>query len=349
MPKGHSTYLDLLRLAAALAVFFSHAAYQRFTHGALFVPKHLAHEAVVVFFVLSGYVICYVAHERETRSTDYLISRAARIYSVAIPALIITFLVDSWLIRSGGDIVSVRTYQITQVWKYLLIFLTFTTDIWFLGDAFSNAPYWSLCYEVWYYISFASIFFLHGRTRLIAITVVLMIMGPRLWLLFPVWLVGAATYMLHRGGGNPGVGASRWLFAASLVALAALWGCGLDAKVDDLANALSNGWMVTHLRYSQFFVGDWMTGILLAINLYAARSADLRFGALARPIIWAAGYSFTLYLVHFPLLELFERFDLPAPVLLLTVLVGVFAAGQVTERQKDQIRTALRRLILRPA
>lgn len=348
--RGYSTYLDLLRLLAALAVFLGHASFPEFTRHAFRLPDQLPHEAVIVFFVLSGYVISYVAHERETRPGDYLVSRAARIYSVAIPALIITLAIDLWLIRAGAELEFVRPYQIAEPWKYLPVFLTFTTDIWFLEEnALSNVPYWSLCYEVWYYLAFAALFFLRGRPRVVALGVVAAITGPRLWLLFPVWLTGAAVYALHTRRRRPGVAVSRFLFAVSLLALTAFWASGADARLDGAVNTLSGGWALAYLRYSQFFLGDWITATLLALNFYAAGLAELRFGAVAAPIRWAAGLSFTLYLVHFPLLELYASFGFPPGVLIGIVPLTAILLGLVTERQKEPVRSALRRLLPRPA
>lgn len=345
MRRGFSVYLDLLRLSAACAVFLSHASFIRFSHGALRMPEHLAHEAVIVFFVLSGYVICYVAHQRENRLPVYFISRAARIYSVAIPALLLTFLIDVYLTQVGAG-VEVRLYQMLAPWKYVPVFLTFTTDIWFLREnAFSNAPYWSLCYEVWYYVAFASLFFLGGRWRLLALVAVAAIVGPRLWLLFPIWLAGAATYKLSgRECFSPR--AARAWFIVSGLAIIAVWTLGVDANIDRSVNVASGGWIAANLRYSQYFMGDWLTGALLALNLLAAGHLDLRFGVLTRPIVWCAGFSFTLYLVHYPLLEFFATFHPSAPLLLTAVLLATFLIGLVTERQKEQIRRALRLWLL---
>ena len=92
----------------------------------------LAHSAVVVFFVLSGYLIAWTA-QRDKSAVDYLINRAARIYSVALPALVLTYLLDI----ATGTI----TYQTLQPWKYAPLSLAFATDFWFLNEgAFSNVP-----------------------------------------------------------------------------------------------------------------------------------------------------------------------------------------------------------------
>lgn len=349
MQRGYSTYLDLLRLLAALAVFLGHASFPEFTGDAIRMPDQLPHEAVIVFFVLSGYVISYVAHTREARGPDYLVSRAARIYSVAVPALVITLAVDLWLIRTGTELEFVRPYQIAEWWKYTPVFATFTTDIWFLDEnAFSNVPYWSLCYEVWYYLAFAALFFLRGRQRLAAFGVVAAITGPRLWLLFPVWLAGVGVYRLHRRDGI-GVGTARVMFAASLLALTAFWGTGADAWLDDWVNTQSGGWALAHLRYSRFFLGDWVTAALLALNFYAAGRAELQFGGAVAPIKWLAGFSFTLYLVHFPLLELYASFGVTPGILIGVVPVTALLIGLVTERQKEHVRSALRGLLPQPA
>ena len=125
------------------------------------------------------------------RFTSFAVSRATRIYSVAIPTLILTAAIDIALEQS--------TYQLAQPWKYVPLFLAFGTDWWFLSEnAFSNAPYWSLCYEVWYYVLFAAWAYFTGAKRLILGAAVLLLVGPRLWLLFPIWLSGAWLYRFHK-------------------------------------------------------------------------------------------------------------------------------------------------------
>lgn len=51
-------------------------------------------EAVAVFFVLSGYFISYVISSAKENAEQYVVARMARIYSVAIPALVITHIYD---------------------------------------------------------------------------------------------------------------------------------------------------------------------------------------------------------------------------------------------------------------
>lgn len=98
MNRGFSLYLDTLRFLAALAVFVSHLAYARFTNGNLQWIRdiNLGSDAVVVFFVLSGYVIAYTTFARDRGRAAYAEARIARLYSVVIPALLLTFALDTF-------------------------------------------------------------------------------------------------------------------------------------------------------------------------------------------------------------------------------------------------------------
>jgi peptidoglycan/LPS O-acetylase OafA/YrhL len=56
------------------------------------------------------------------------------------------------------------------------------------------------------------------------------------------------------------------------------------------------------------YVTDYITGICFAVNLLGFEAIAPRFAAIMRPaarvIRWAAGRSFTIYLVHIPVLKL---------------------------------------------
>jgi peptidoglycan/LPS O-acetylase OafA/YrhL len=349
LPPGFSAYLDLLRVLAAATVFLSHTAFQEFTGGLIAPLQHLAHQAVIAFFVLSGYVICFVAHERETDPVSFSISRFCRIYSVAVPALALTIAADAWLVHVGVA-QDIRGYQLASPFKYTVLALGFATQLWFLKeDAFSNIPWWSLCYEVWYYVLFGVLFFARGSIRLTFAAMVIAIMGPKLWLLAPCWTAGAVVYLLHRRQ-TVRPRAARVVFVVSLWLAAGLWISGLDVRINDLANALSGGWMAAHLEYSQFALGDLLVAGIVALNMWAAGSAAFVFGRVGTPIRVLAGMSFTLYLMHFPLLEVWTIWLRPAPpVLMACVLATVALFSLATERQNSRLRVPLRRLASRLA
>src|SRR5882672_11159660 len=89
-----SLYLDLLRFAAAMLVFLDHAGRKRLGGPLLGHLEGLADFAVLLFFVLSGYVIAFAGDCKERTLGSYAVARTARIYSVVVPALLLTFVAD---------------------------------------------------------------------------------------------------------------------------------------------------------------------------------------------------------------------------------------------------------------
>lgn len=112
--------------------------------------------AVMVFFILSGFVIYYSSAGRNSDFTvrDYLVRRFRRIYP---PFLIVLFIemVVQWI----------APYQWEAFdWKNFVGNLLMLQDkqhpyAWF-SPFFSNSPLWSLSYEWWFYMLFIPVWFL---------------------------------------------------------------------------------------------------------------------------------------------------------------------------------------------
>ena len=346
MNPGYSGFLDLLRILAAATVFVSHAALYR--TGPNLTLQSWAHDGVVAFFVLSGYLISWSAAERERTLSRYALARAARIYSVALPALAITLALDY-----AGQLMQPELYAhylYERPFLYFPFFALFASDLWFLAEtAFSNVPFWSLCYEVWYYVLFGVLAFRAGSARLALAALVLLIMGPKLWLLLPLWALGSWIYRLHRGR-RLGEQQARLLFAIGVAAFAALKFWRLDDALDAALDAAVGGFAARNLRYSQWFLGDYLVGGAIGLAIFAARDAN--FGWLGGPpkrlLARAASYTFTLYLLHYPLLLFFsvafgqERGSASGVALLIVAtLAAVAAIAPLTEHRKDAFRRAI--------
>src|SRR4051812_26930765 len=84
--------LDLLRISAALIVVIFHGLEQWFP--SLTSPEspysRAAHTAVIIFFVLSGYVVTYTTSVNNRGGMKYIQARLGRLCSIVIPALIIS-------------------------------------------------------------------------------------------------------------------------------------------------------------------------------------------------------------------------------------------------------------------
>jgi len=172
--KDHvSIYLDAIRFVAALTVFISHYSLQHLSAGLLWQVQPYADEAVIVFFVLSGFVIAHATHGRQTAAADYCISRAARIYSVVLPALALTAVLDLVGNRLFPTHYSAGTWGFNgdlSLWR-LFSGLSFTNEFWGLHvRQGSNVPFWSLGYEVPYYLIFGLAIFTTGPWRIAAVS-----------------------------------------------------------------------------------------------------------------------------------------------------------------------------------
>ena len=192
MSRAFSLYLDVVRFLAAMLVLLYHA---NWIYRPGFVITSLGHEAVVIFFVLSGFVIAYVADTREQDFRGFMVARAARIFSVAIPAIILTATLD----LVGFQINELAYPEGYRAWDLPVIRVItstlFLNEIWALGiQLFTNVPYWSLNYEVWYYVLFGVLFFFEGRRKWFAFGVLCLLLGPKIILLLPVWWMGVWIY-----------------------------------------------------------------------------------------------------------------------------------------------------------
>jgi len=107
------------------------------------------HEAVVVFFVLSGFVITFAAGERDRTLERYIVSRLTRVLSVAVPAVLLTYVADR--VGHSIDPALYSRFSLMQPVVRLIAGLTLLNESWVSIQIFSNTPIWSIGYEFWYY------------------------------------------------------------------------------------------------------------------------------------------------------------------------------------------------------
>ncbi len=355
MQQNLSVFLDLTRLFAALLVFVVHANYERLTGGlpVLWRVSGLGNDAVMVFFVLSGFVIAYVTDTREKSLAVYFSSRLARLWSVGIAAILLTMALDGvgrWLTPSAyPPCCYADSFPVVRA----LANLFFVSEVWFVSlRLFSNGPFWSISYEFWYYVIFGFATYLTGRLRIAAVAAASLVAGPKILLLFPVWLLGVWAFRSRVGDGWS-LRMSAMVFAGTIMAYIALRGSGAIDRLDDEVSAvLGRAMVVEQLKWSRYFVSSYLIGLLFAVNFVAARSIARH--QPERPIPWSpqiaylASFTFSLYLLHYPLLQFFAAVAEHAGwqsgkrlVVLVGTLAVVWALGGWLERQKHPLRRLL--------
>lgn len=334
-----SLYLDLTRFIAALLVVLAHYLQYKIVPDSLasFVPN-MGREAVVVFFVLSGFVIAYIVENRATTAQDYIAARSGRIYSVALPILLL-----GWMLASVFD--NGTTYQLAKPYVYIPLHLLFLGQSWALSEVPPMlAPFWSLCYEVWYYVLFGMAYYLKGWRRIIAVAVVLGVMGFKLWLLLPVWLSGVVLYHLQlRLALVQSTARLGLAFSLSLLLVYNLTGMEMA-----LRNLVVGAWPFHSLPLgsAERFLGDYVVCVLVVANFLCARFAGLdgllKYGGKIRAV---ASYTFTLYLSHMLVILTWLQIypyegENAYHMVWITITIGLvtIALAQLTERRKDLFR-----------
>ncbi|BCG57495.1 acyltransferase [Paenibacillus sp. URB8-2] len=312
------------------------------------------YEAVMVFFVLSGLFISssVVKQISENRWSwkVYLVNRLSRLWVVLIPAL---FLALFWAkLRIG-------IFGNEEKFVRGLGSDIFLGNMFFLQGIFTpvfalNGPLWSLAYEFWYYILFpciVHIFYAPKKSTkalyLAFVVLLLFFLGKEILIYFPVWLLGSLVVLikpllilkkLHR---------KLIIFAAALFTFLSI-------------NLLYIIFQTNHALDSevQLFI-DYLVAFSFSVLCYVIMSLyndnredkSLKIPQLCK---YLAGFSYTLYLTHYPILHfvrdytLSPDFDLNLsslvsmlvinPLILLTVILYALLISRYTEKHTNKVR-----------
>lgn len=348
-----SVYLDAVRFLAALAVLVGHLD-QDGMYATWLLIGNFSHAAVVVFFVLSGLVISQSAFSREHDWCSYAVARFARIQSVVLPAIALSFAVKGLAAWMDPTSLGAEFAEVDLRIGNLIGPLLFLNESWGLGTALPwNGPYWSLCYEVWYYVIFGLAMFLRGSNRWLWVILAALVAGPAVLLLFPIWLLG--SWLARHGAGL--VQSRRMsvlLWFTSFVSFVFLNQSGVDVWISHrLYETVPGFW---RLEGSQRFVTDYVLGVLVAINFVAFRGIEKGvlhvMAVVKKPVTFLAGFTFSLYLYHRPLTHFAGHFfpnreqSESVTLLWLGMILGVcFLFGAITEKKKHVFRAWARRMV----
>lgn len=308
-----SAWIDALRWIAASVVFFSHlhallfqnndhVIHAGFVTRTYYLVTGLGHQAVVVFFVLSGYLVGgevvrgLAAGQFSWKS--YLLRRITRLYSVYFLALILGVVFDyigmaaaaPEGLYTGGLPFAELNYAVSdrldlKTFAGNLVFLQ-TIAVPTLG---SNGPLWSLANEAWYYLMFPLLAWawaarwsplLSRAGAMIMAFICMVITRVEILPWFTVWLLGLVPVFLRIRIPVP---LSLGLFLITVLTIRL-------GKIPTLS-----------LWTEDMILGSALTVLLLSLTSAPPASRAVPFAKLHR---WLAGFSYSLYLMHWPLLLL---------------------------------------------
>lgn len=317
-----SYWLDFFRWTAALSVVFAHTENRFLVRITDVSPAHrsaafyafaflagFAHQAVMIFFVLSGYLVGggLVRELQRKGSIDvpkYLVKRLTRLGVVLYPAFALIAVLN---------LVGIAGFHGLETGVYSADTLgtmrasTLLCNSAFLQNGFchtygDDGALWSLCNEFWYYVIWPVLLLswcapakwkrvLFAGTAIAMLVVFSVPLGGTWSMVGPymlIWIFGAAVAWVKRPL-IKSVPAASAAFLFALIVVRLLVRRSLE---------------VEHPGY-QFLV-DLVVGLVFA-NLLIA----MRFSKSLKPFLWPklnyglAAFSFSLYCVHIPVLNLY--------------------------------------------
>ncbi|KGT47434.1 acyltransferase [Acinetobacter sp. HR7] len=303
-----SLQLESLRGVSAIVVLFSHC-FQAFIAPFdvtlySWVRMH-GQAAVMMFFALSGFLIGTsiqnnLQHNNQFNLPHYVQQRCRRILPPFLFALVLTVLLyvlapllfssQSHQFENSFGMMIRTSYSLE--WDNLLGSLLFLNG--FITPTLSaNAPFWSFSYEIWFYVLAGFLPFLRNsilaQAGFTLVLVILSILNPQFLIYFLLWLSAFASsfqqvqqYLLNH------------LSSLKLVffSLALLIAC-IDA------------YTFHFIEHTNIYRGSYFVpfNVCIGLGLICWLTQLQYYQSYYHPIwVQSAGFSYTLYVTHFPLL-----------------------------------------------
>ena len=185
--EQHVDFLNKLKWMSAVLVLFGHLRRLIFDDyvnievttpviTAFYVFTSVAHEAVIVFFVLSGYLVAHPlfgSQKERFQPINFSIKRVSRVYTVLLPSLIFTYLITELLgflemrpwdtgTHGHSDLLREAHSDFKVLIQNVFGLQGLLTPIYGY-----NFPLWSLGFETFFYVTVVSLGLLgHYRWRL---------------------------------------------------------------------------------------------------------------------------------------------------------------------------------------
>tara|TARA_R110000850_G_scaffold125699_7_gene244230 strand:+ start:64 stop:1221 length:1158 start_codon:yes stop_codon:yes gene_type:complete len=324
--KARDELLDAIRGLSALMVLAAHIRgfvfldFGELTHPgpvakAFYFGTGIHHQAVMVFFVLSGYfvgggVLRSIQADRFAWKR-YALARICRLWMALIPALVLTLVCDwvggtlapeayggGWHAQwfSGPTESSPARHDAITLLGNLAFLQTISVPV--FG---SNGPLWSLANEFWYYLTFPLLavgawnLAKSPKRRIFGLVSLLTGVSVLCWLPLPlvskgaVWLLGVVVWLLATFADQlPARSRHLWRITGACAFVATL----VLSKTDSPLGS------------------DFAVGLAFAIWMMVLLGPWIRCSFLRPVSRFFSEISYTLYVTHFPILFLFAATQL---------------------------------------
>jgi peptidoglycan/LPS O-acetylase OafA/YrhL len=296
--------------------------------------------------------------EHETTPVDYYSARIARIYSVLLPAIAVTFVLDRVGAAMAPGVYSASTegwYAPTAGLGNYALALIFLNEIWFVHlVAGTNSPTWSLTLEVWYYLIFGIMFFCPRKLAVFGGILVFIIVGPKLILLAPCWFLGVAASYLARY--RLSILSALALSVAPIVAIVVLMCIPGDKTGANQISRIVGFNIRPYLWNSEVFLRLTFVSLMTAIHFVGMHRAlqDFRQTVFSKIISQCAQFTYSIYLFHYPIkffvaaIPAIQGYYLRPYIIFFSAIFFSIALGLLFEPMRRPLRSAISSLLMRP-
>lgn len=349
----HYYWLDSIRFIAAFMVLLSHTRNDYFCeYGNLPIDQQgipafvfyligrLGHEAVIVFFVLSGFLVGGKTIERIRDNTInlrvYAINRFSRIYPPLTMSIAFYYITCQFVP--------------TETWSWKVAVGNFLNLQGIFCDSLVN-PFWSLSYEWWFYIVLALIGFsfkysISGKQILgfclTCIAIGVFVVGEMLIVYLVIWFLGAMAYLVRP------VKPNKTIFLISIIGVVsgvAFYQLSKDTHAFSFSFSVNGVWVELYLSL--------MTSLLIQQIILMKPTSSISI-YIERWLGNMGKFSYTLYLAHriismWIFYFIFEKYqgtftigDFAYFLLVIFIsLVGCWLLYLISERHTMRIKSAL--------
>lgn len=316
-----------------------------------------AHQAVIVFFLISGWLVGGSLMNRLGKPqalANYAIDRFTRLWTVLLPTLLLTLAIGLFIGAVAPGPIDVDPANEFSAAAFAgNLFGLQTVAVPYFGG---NYPLWSLAHETWYYIQFPLLLLVIAgggalRRAAAAAALILLLASLRdmISLYFSLWLLGAAFSRIRLDCGNAG----RALLLVLTLALFVYY------RLRGINDDLVPGSFVQDIICSIPFL------LLLASFQKPVDTAAPGYIRANQAAIFFSEFSFSLYVLHIPTIDLLrylgrqylgrDRLDPNAALdflwyfaIFAMVVLASYVFYLLFERHTIRIRNAIKHWLLSP-
>ena len=299
---GHIAAIDGLRAVAVGLVLLFHAGFSSFSGGFI---------GVDVFFVISGFLITSnILRDRQNGSfsfANFYKRRVARLFPALFVVIILTLLV-AFFVLSPDDLQRLGQAGLYSTLSASNIF--FWSEAGYFAQASETKPLlhtWSLSVEEQFYLVWPTLvsvlFWIKGRTAIFVGILLLSILSMWAAFVYQPISADAVFFLTPFRGYQFGLGAI----------ICVLWRARADGygkSVNDvvgLSCVIGLIWIAGHIDgEEELLLAAVLPAILTCVFIYCVNGPLTHRLIASKPMLWLGVRSYSIYLVHWPMMTLWK-------------------------------------------